>query len=157
MSSFQKRDTKLESRYFSRVFLLHHYGLSTITSKVNQIISVIKTKRSVFPEKWYYKNSSFWHFNSSFVLNTTKTQVLVLITEIIWRTFWNDNWQSIIDIKVPKLNSRLVYCPQHYGIHFLKWSPFFDRLVLSANSNLEIRIKDFVLDDNLWPKICSIL
>ena len=24
----------------------------------------------MFPEKWYFKNSSFWHFNSRFVLET---------------------------------------------------------------------------------------
>ena len=44
------------------------YGLSIITSNVRQIISVIKTKTLVFPKKLYFKNSSFWHFNSCFVL-----------------------------------------------------------------------------------------
>ena len=44
------------------------YGSSIITSNVCQIISVIKTKILVFPEKWYFKNSSFWHFDSRFVL-----------------------------------------------------------------------------------------
>ena len=35
----------------------------------------------VFPEKFYFKNSSFWHFDSRFVLKTTETPVF--ITEII--------------------------------------------------------------------------
>ena len=52
----------------------------------------------MFPEKWDYKNSSFWHFNSHFVLKTTKTPVFVFITEIFWRTFWRNNWQSMFDI-----------------------------------------------------------
>ena len=43
------------------------YGLSIIMLNVCQIISVIKTKTLVFPEKWYFKNSSFCHFNSCFV------------------------------------------------------------------------------------------
>ena len=34
---------------------------------------------SVIPENW--------HFNSRFVLKTTKTLVFVFITEILWRTF----------------------------------------------------------------------
>ena len=74
------------------------YGLSIITSKVCQIISGMKTKTLEFSVKWYFKNSSFWHFNSCFVLKTTKTQVFVLITEIFWQTFWRNNWRSIIDV-----------------------------------------------------------
>ena len=46
--------------------------------------------------KLYYKNSSFWHSNSRLVLKTTKTAVFVFLTEIIWRTFWRNNWRSII-------------------------------------------------------------
>ena len=45
------------------------YGSSIITSNVCQTISVMKTKTLVFPEKWYFKNSSFWHFNSFFELS----------------------------------------------------------------------------------------
>ena len=33
------------------------YGLSIITSNVRQIISVMKTKTLVFPEKWCFKNN----------------------------------------------------------------------------------------------------
>ena len=46
--------------------------------KVCQKISVVKT--NTFED--IKKNSSFWHFNSLFVLKTTKTQVFVMITEI---------------------------------------------------------------------------
>ena len=42
-----------------------------------QKISVIKTNS--FDN--IKKNSSFWHFNSLFVLKTVKTQVFVMITE----------------------------------------------------------------------------
>ena len=42
---------------------------------------------------WYYKNSSFWHFDSWFVLKTTKTKVFDVNTEIFWQTFWCNNWR----------------------------------------------------------------
>ena len=45
--------------------------------KVHPIISVMKTYRLVFPEKWYFKNSSFWHFHSPFVLKTTETSMFM--------------------------------------------------------------------------------
>ena len=38
------------------------------------------------------------HFNLPFVLKTAKTPVFVFITEILWRTFWHNKWQSIYDI-----------------------------------------------------------
>ena len=44
----------------------------------------------MFPENW--------HFNSYFVLKTTKTPLFVLITEILWRTFWCNNWRSVFDV-----------------------------------------------------------
>ena len=47
--------------------------------KVCQKISVIKT--NTFDD--IEKNSSFWHFNSRFVLKTTKTLVFVFIAEIL--------------------------------------------------------------------------
>ena len=62
--------------------------------KVHQKISVIKT--NTFDD--IEKNSSFWHFNSRFVLKTTKTQVFVMITEIFWWTFWRNKWRSIFDV-----------------------------------------------------------
>ena len=43
--------------------------------KVRQRISVMKTNTLMFPENW--------HFNSRFVLKTTKTAVFVFITEIL--------------------------------------------------------------------------
>ena len=50
---------------------------SIITSKVLQIISVMKTETLVFPEKLHFKNSSVWQFNSSFVLKTTEKPVFL--------------------------------------------------------------------------------
>ena len=49
----------------------------------------------MFLGKWYYKYSSFWLSNSRFVLKTTKTPVFVFIAEILWRTFWSNNWRFI--------------------------------------------------------------
>ena len=43
----------------------------------------------MFPENW--------HFNSRFVLKTTKIPVFVFFTEILWQTFWRNKWWSIFD------------------------------------------------------------
>ena len=70
------------------------YGLSIITSNVFQIISVMKTKTLVFPEKWFFKNSSFWHLNSFFDLKN-----LFQITEKMnWKStiIRRNNWRYII-------------------------------------------------------------
>ena len=45
------------ARWIAKVFYYVNYGSSIITSNVCQIISVMKTKY------WYFKNSSFLHFN----------------------------------------------------------------------------------------------
>ena len=63
--------TKAES------FYCINYGSSIITSKIRQIISVMKTQWQVFPEKWHFKDGSFWHFNSHFVLQTTETSLFM--------------------------------------------------------------------------------
>ena len=39
-----------------------------------------------------------WHFRSCFALKTTKTPLFVFITEILWRTFWYNNWRSVFDV-----------------------------------------------------------
>ena len=44
----------------------------------------------MFPENW--------HFNSHFVLKTTKTPVFVFITKILWQTFWRNKWRSVFDV-----------------------------------------------------------
>ena len=60
----------------------------------------------MFPENW--------HFNSRFVLKTTKTSVFVFITEILWQTFWHNKWRSVFDV-VKRL--RLwAYCPNIYTV-----------------------------------------
>ena len=50
-----------------------------LRQKVRQRISVMKTKTKMFPENW--------HFNSRFVLKTTKTPEFVFITEIFDELF----------------------------------------------------------------------
>ena len=73
---------------FAESFYNLNYGSSIITSKVCQINSVMETERLVFPEKWYFKKGSFWHFNSCFVLKTTETPVFMLSLLIFfWLTF----------------------------------------------------------------------
>ena len=73
-----------------------NYGLSIIKSKVCQIISVMKTWRLVFPEKWYLKNSSFWHFDSQFLSWRQHKHHLCLYFNY-WdylTNFWRNNWRS---------------------------------------------------------------
>ena len=81
-------------------FFYVNYWSSIITSK-----NLSNENINTLCFQWYYKNSSFWHFNSRFFLKTTKTPVFVFITEIFWRTFWRNNWQSIIGVV-----ERLSYC-----------------------------------------------
>ena len=81
--------------FTNKVFLLESFyneksELSIISSKVNQRISVKKPTHSVF--------SVNWHFNLRFVLKRTKTLDFVFITEILWRTFWQNNWLSVFEI-----------------------------------------------------------
>ena len=70
------------------------------SSKVCQIITVMKTKRLVFPEELYLKNGSFWLFNSCFVLirGQQKHQYLGFHCWDYLTNFWHNNWQSIIDV-----------------------------------------------------------
>ena len=70
----------------SRVFLLRqlwivNYYIKSLSNNLR-----MKTETLVLPKKWYFKNSSFWHFNSLFFfLKTTETPVFN--TEIIWLSF----------------------------------------------------------------------
>ena len=51
------------------------FTTSIITSKVDQIISVMKTETLVLPEKWYFK-----------IEDNRNTSVYIFITEIVWLT-----------------------------------------------------------------------
>ena len=51
---------------------------------LGQISSVVKKWRLMFPEEWYFKNCSFWHFNLHFVLETTETPVFMLSLLRLW-------------------------------------------------------------------------
>jgi hypothetical protein len=70
-----EEELKLKLEFFTTSKTDRHL----LRQKVRQKISVIKT--NTFDD--IKKNSSFWHFNSRFVLKTAKTQVFVMITEII--------------------------------------------------------------------------
>ena len=48
----------------------------------------------MFPEKWYFKTSSFWHFNS----RQQKHQCLCFQYWDYLTNFWRHNWWSIIDV-----------------------------------------------------------
>ena len=48
---------------------------SIISSKVGEIISVMKTEMLMLPEKWYFK-----------IEDNRNTSVYIFITEIIWLT-----------------------------------------------------------------------
>ena len=73
---------------------------------VNHFAKKVRQRISVIPENW--------HFNSRLVLKTTKTQVFVFITEILWPTFWRNNWRSIFDVV-----KRLSYC-RYFCISWFK-------------------------------------
>ena len=75
-------------------FYSEKYGLSITTSNVPQIISVMKTKTLVFPEKWYFKNSSLWH---SLFWNTLFSKMI--------SNFWRFIWKSL-NVKSKKYFSR---------------------------------------------------
>ena len=64
--------------------------MSIITSNFRQIISVMKTKTLVFPEKWYFRNNSFWHFNSCFGTHDLSTTTFILG---YWEKTWTENEQ----------------------------------------------------------------
>ena len=101
--------------HFLAFKIIHKMALAESFYYVNSVLSIImsimslclsnENKNTVFPENWCYKNSSFWHFNLCFFLKTTKTPAFVFITEVIWQTFWLNNWQSILDVV-----ERLGYC-----------------------------------------------
>jgi hypothetical protein len=91
-------------KYLAESFYNVNYGLSIITSK-SSFKNFSNQNKHWW---WYYKNCSIWHFNSCFVLKTTKTQVFVFITEIFLRFFLRNNWWSIIDVV-----ERLCYCHVH--------------------------------------------
>ena len=87
----------LEWHFFniiSSVFLQHQLS----HEKVPQRISVI-------PENW--------HFNSHFVLKTTKTAFFVFINEILRWNFWRHNWWTTFDV-VKKLRYFVLSCDVLY-------------------------------------------
>ena len=79
----------------NRVFLIRQ--LWTINYYVKSWLNNL-SKEMVFSDKWYFKNISFWHFNSYFVLKTEKLQVFVMITENFWWIFWRTFLQHYLTI-----------------------------------------------------------
>ena len=65
-------------------------GPSIIRSKDSSKNLSNENKHTMFPENW--------HFNSLFVLKTTKSQVFAMITKIFWRTFWRNKWTSVFGV-----------------------------------------------------------
>ena len=82
--------------HISRVFLLCQLWLWIV--KNSPIITVMKTETIVFPEKWYFKNSSFWHSNSRFVCRQQKHHCLCFHYWDYLTNFWRNYWKSIIDV-----------------------------------------------------------
>ena len=52
-----------------------------------------KFQKRLFPDKWYFKNSSFWHFNSRL---QQKHQWLRFHYCDYLTDFWHNNWRSIL-------------------------------------------------------------
>ena len=71
-------------RFFTTSKIDHHL----LCQKVRQRISVMKKNSGVFVVfKTKRDLKFFW-----------KHSVFAFITEILWRTFWSNNWQSVCDI-----------------------------------------------------------
>ena len=69
---------KIKQNAFSWVFLLRQLWLVNYYVKgLLNNLSNENIKPLVFPEKLYFKNSSFWHFNSRFIPKKTKTPVFM--------------------------------------------------------------------------------
>ena len=79
---------------------------SIITSKASQISSVMKTWKLMFPEKWCFKNCSFWHFNHVLSWRQQKHQCVLFFH--CWHNstiFWPNNWHPMTEVV-----ERLGYC-----------------------------------------------
>ena len=93
------------------VFYNDKNGSSFITSKSSSKNLSNENKHTLlFPKNW--------HFNSRFVLKTTKTPVFVFITEIRWQTFWRDKWRSVFDVV-----KRLLYKQNEFSPFRFWWLP----------------------------------
>ena len=115
-----------------------------------------------------------WHFNSRFVVKTTKAPVFVFITEIIWWTFWRNTLRSLLNelaCLTPKLGvkraisfNRDLSIKRKYGIFILmvswKFSPVnYDvesRRVQSFDSSIRIKYECALNPTNPYFGFCSI-
>ena len=61
----------------SRVFLLRQLFIVNYCVKSSSNILSNENINSVVPEKLYFKDSSFWHFNSCFILKTEETPMFM--------------------------------------------------------------------------------
>ena len=52
----------------------------------------------MFSEKWYFKNSSFWHLIHILSWRQQKHQCLCFHYWDYLTNFWHNNWRSIIDV-----------------------------------------------------------
>ena len=87
---------------------------------------------SVIPENW--------NFSSRFVLKTTKTPVFAFTTEILWRTFLRNKWQSIFDVV-----KDFSFCLQFY------WRNHKCKLLL------DISLISYLFLDKGWVKVIEYL
>ena len=93
----------------------------------------VKNRLSIITLKPGQRISAFlenWHFKSRFVLNTAKRALFVVITEILLRSFWHNNWRFVFDIvkilchlindhvnfRALKFHKNFIPCAKHMGL-----------------------------------------
>ena len=77
----------------------------------------------MFPEKLFFKNSSFWHFNSCFVSEENKnTSKHCFHYWDYLMNFWRNNWRSIFDV-VERLCYFHLYISCHLAVTKFKLMP----------------------------------
>ena len=74
----------------SSLFTTSKMDRQLLRQKFRRRISVMKTNTL-----YVSRELAFWF---TFVWKITKTPTFVFITEILWLTFWRNNWQSVFDV-----------------------------------------------------------
>ena len=112
-----------------------NYGLSIITSK--SLSKNLNNQIKHFCFLLSLRQNMNWM--PKWTIFVISSQVLVLITEIFWRTFWHNSWQSKIDVV-----ERLCFIGQNK----------FDRQTKTNKWHFYFRnhITHIVTDQKNWPK-----
>ena len=109
-----KKALKSSSIHYRSLFTTLNTDRHLLRQKVHQRISVMKTH--MFRENC--------HFNSRFIIKTTKTSVLFFITEILWRTFWRCKKTPLLIFSTAnrrKISLNLIFCSILQWLTAVEW------------------------------------